>query len=330
MSHLTSISATRPEELHVTFPYIAEMVRSTTSQLYALALEQAESEIEVRLPSTRTILHSINKRLSGLPNGPEKEEITGVFFVLREIRDIAHFSSGRNFPRESRVVVYSEEHGRIAGGLPIHQSEHSDAGLGRVIPSTIGRVVELAGLSELTGSDWEESEFFRWSKMDFATKLTSLEGNLRSPINGCPSDCSYYHPLSRRERYRQFKWQTSVPDVPMTIARTESRPRSYFLVYCNDRKRIVEKHYDLTWSLATFWLATLDSMCGVKSGVDWTDLETGVEFKISGYIPRSCIEPLLAACHHFRRESWGWTISISKNLINFADNVLKASSLQRI
>jgi hypothetical protein len=141
---------------------VAEYIRAAAGLVYADACQAVPDDFSCH---QNRIISVVSARLGlGLACGVDREYLAGLFDILVRIGDLAHVGDGHYVPRESRVTMFAEGWGRIAGGVPLECSGISGKSIEDHLDgvSTIGRMVKLA--AGYIPIDWEEAGIYLWSR----------------------------------------------------------------------------------------------------------------------------------------------------------------------
>jgi hypothetical protein len=145
--------------------WLAERIRMVASRLFAqLEAEGGGESGTLPVAVHKAAITAQISKIFGALFDETAPHLSGSWLVdlLAQLGDLGDIGHGYYIPRESRIVRLTSKWGRIAGGLPIELSEHSDEGVQSVLDETVGRLLILREGFTKHDHGTEHSEVYKW------------------------------------------------------------------------------------------------------------------------------------------------------------------------
>lgn len=311
------------ENVPVGQAWLCEATRSVVSRLYGESGQQLQAgEATSNGGIHRTaIVSQVTKSFGALLNSDASSlSASRILDLLLELEDVAHLGNGFYIPRESRVVRLGDDWGRIAGGLPLEFSEHSEAGIETVSAVSLGRVVRIKDTSGFVDEMSEYSEVFEWSQMSDKHRFSTLLERLPKEMLASPpaSSVVYYNSGIRRARSRRDRWLEKNPGGSFTVARGVTLPASYY-VCLEGRGGPRINWFEVDSNEARKWILLSERIHNVTNTIR-RGIGEGLSFTLPNMYPNSWTQAFLAVASLAVESDNGWQLEVQTC---FEDLVLK-------
>lgn len=309
----------------VSWPWMAEIIRTTCCQLYALG---GIDDCQRPPRHSNEILSEVRRRLGHVDGfSPEKDILRTIFLLLLRLGDFAHVQRSAYIPRETRILLFSPNYARVAGGLPLPFSEYKDEGVVLCETETIGRIVEVANEQEDIPIEWSFSRCFIWGRMSIAERVEMQFSRVRRQTPAITENVAFYNPKKVRAYHRGERWQGSAPKLEYTIARGAGIPHDYFLVLdCGSK---TEQWFETSYEDARCWWVIIDQIAGTAHSVRRQTENSIIRFTLPMNMPDFCIEAMASASSHLHREKHLWHFSVPECFAPLVDYVCSITALHQ-
>ena len=306
------------------WPWLAEVTRSSCCQLYALG----GGEGTQRSPHhSNEIISEVRRRLGSVELfSPQKEVIRTIFGLLILLEDFAHIRRATYLPRETRVLLLSPNYGRVAGGLPLEFADYDNHGVAVHEAETLGRIVRIAPHDEPT-SGRAVGESYTWGSMSVSERISSLLATAGKETRPSADESFFYNPTMPRSLFRGRRWQRTSVGADYSIARREGKPPyAYFLIIGSDT-RGGGTWLDISYDDAKRWLTVADEMAGTTHAVKTERIGDDVVIGLPMNLPDFCTEALMSAANCVRQEGPLRYFRIHGSLSPLIDYVCRIAAL---
>lgn len=313
--------------------WLLEMARVVATRLYAQVKEEAENK-DVSQPVAvhkAAITAQVAKIFGSLyeETAPQFSE-SWIVDLLVQLGDLGHIGHGYYIPRESRIVRLTNGWGRIAGGLPIELSEHSDKGIGSVLDCTVGRLVQLLRDFEEFDQDTENSVIYDWLTSTDKNKYAQLSSRLPvRKVSSPPKEATvFYNAGFRRGRKRSERWHNKIPAEPFVVARTVMRPYHYYLMETNNGK-CCEGCFELEKEEARPWILLAEKMAGTMNELQIKQGNQGGTFYLPDMLPEAWTSGILACASSVteEKEKGGWMVEVEPEALELVMILLRSANI---
>ena len=310
-----------------TWPWLAEVTRSSCCQLYALG----GSGDGLRGPHhSNEIISEVRRRLGNVEHfSPHKEILRSIFGLLILLEDFAHIRRATYLPRETRILLFSPAYGRIAGGLPLESAEYDDRGVAVHDAETLGRIVTVRPVGSDLIPEMALAESYTWGSMTVPERASTLMARAGAEARPTAENMFFYNPLTPRTSFRGKRWQKAAIRSKFSVARREgSPPYAYFLIVDSDRQA-GGKWYDISYEDAKRWLVVVDQIAGVTHAVRREQIDQDALIGLPMNLPDFCMEALASASNEVRQEGHLRYFRIPSSLSPLIDYVCKIAALNQ-
>lgn len=305
------------------WPWVAEVIRSTCCQLYALG---GQDDTQRPPRHSNEILSEVHRRLGDLNSfSPTRDNLRIIFRQLLRLGDFAHVKRGAYIPRETRILLFSQTYARIAGGLPIQFSEYKDEGVALCEAETIGRIVMVANEGESLPPEWSLSRCYTWGAMSVSERGAMLLAKARKQTVALTENVSFYNPRKRQAHWRGTRWQNATVKGKYSIARRTGIASDYFLVL--DAGGSTERWFEISYEDARCWLVVVDQMADVAHSLKRRIEDGKICFTLPMNMPDFCLEAMASASSYVEHEDFLWHFCIPESLSPLVDYVCSITAL---
>jgi hypothetical protein len=254
--------------------------------------------------------------------------IVDLLVYLDDLGDIGH---GYHLPRESRIVRLAQGWGRIAGGLPLDSSEHSEGGISRVQSGMVGRLVQLADNFAPHDSGTEYSRVFDWLTRRYEEIFWDMCEELpEESANRPPEDTTeYYNARFQNARTRGDRWQKRFPNDLFVVARARSLPTHYY-VYVQKRTRSGREWIAVTHEQAREWVLLAEKLAGVTNRICVDASSNYTSFLLPDMLPKAWTAAIFACCSTVVPGEKCWAVEIQREGRDVLELLLRGANIRLI
>jgi hypothetical protein len=313
-------------------PWLTEVVRMASCRLFAQSATQGtDDNPEQGMGVHRTAINAQVLKTVGALLDPQNKDFSPSFVIelLLRMEDLAATGDGIIIPRESRIVVITPGWARIAGGLPLEQSEHPDTGLKAVHANTLGRTAQLAKDFRTDNSEIEHSEVLLWVSGSTDEIFSDLTDSLpKAAVSAPPQDRThFYHARAGTAQTRRERWQPNEPNEPFLIARTGTQPVHYFL---RTTSKLGDRWLDISHEAARKWILLAEKLSGTTNRIRATPTSNGITFFLPDMFPNAWTVALFACASRVSEQEKGWQLEIGTEISTLANELFVASNIKLI
>jgi hypothetical protein len=314
-----------------TQPWLTETIRTVTTALYAETSEG--NSIKTHLPIHQKAIAGQIGRAFGpiLTSDQTNLNVFKAINILIDLGDFGDVGHGYCIPRESRVARLVVDWGRIAGGLPLPYSEHSEDGVESSYPETVGRIVKLAPDFDVYDHGSEHSDVYAWISKSPEQILELLNQDLRDQCSSeSPQDTVVFYNVGvRNARTRRDRWQTKAPPERFVVARTTRPPIHYFICF-SKRQRSGWHWFAVTNDEGRKWLLLTEREAGVINTIRGNHVQSGVYLRVPDMLPGAWMRALLASATSALKAEQGLDLLVSGEVLPLVRAVLKSANIEII
>ena len=314
--------------------WAVERARMVTTRLYA----QAKTEQGKGSDGAPVAVHkaAITAQLSkgfGALYDESAQQFSGSWIVdlLVHLGDLGDVGHGYYIPRESRIVRLASQWGRIAGGLPLELSEHSDKGIGSVLNDTVGRLTELRSEFEDFDQDTEHSAVYDWLVNSEEQKHARLWSLLpERTVSRPPEELTvFYNANLRRGRTRGDRWHNKMPEESFVVARIGKQPSLYYLMTTRRGGR-GNAWFELEKEEARLWILLAERMAGTLNRILVKQDEQSRTFLLPDMLPKAWTAAILACASTVVPEERGWRVEVQAEAFASVGILLRSANIEWI
>ena len=316
--------------------WAVERARMVATRLYAQVKEKAENKDEgYPVAVHKAAITAQVSKIYGVLYDETVPQFSESWIVdlLVQLGDLGHIGYGYYIPRESRIVRLTTGWGRIAGGLPLELSEHADKGIGPVLDSTVGRMVELHVDFEEFNQDTEHSEVYDWLNSTEEEKYAQLSFRLPlRPVSAPPMEATvFYNAGFRRGRKRRDRWHNKIPEEAFVVARTGMRPYLYYLMTVKPGQYLKEC-FELGKEEVRLWILLAEKMAGTVNEITLKQRYEGRVFFLPDMLPGAWTSGILACASSVieEKEKGGWMVEVEFEALDLVMILLRSANIHLI
>ena len=314
--------------------WLAEMTRTTATRMFAQAnLEDGEGSVTMTVAVHKSALTAQVSKIFGalFDEDAPRFSVSWIVDLLVHLGDLGDIGHGYYIPRESRVVRLTEGLGRIAGGLPLELSEHSEGGIKSLQCESIGRVVRMAEHFAPHDRSTEYSELFEWTTRNVDRVFSGLcEGLPERAASPPPEEAtSYYNAQHRRTHSRGDRWENRLPNAAFVVARTGSLP-AHYSVYVHRQGQRGAAWFEVTHEEARKWVLLAEKLGGSTNRIPVNVQGSSVSLFLPDMLPKAWTTAIFACVSNVVPAERGWLLEIQVEAKELLEILLRGANIELI